>query len=326
LADVQLESGHLRIANSLYEALYRIRIPGRHKDVITCVVRFTFGFQKTRDTIAVSQIASATEINAREVRRILSDLVAWGVVGRVDRGSGRASIWWIIKDFETWKPGETNASIRVKPRVSDPQVQEPTPVQQTPVLLPPTQGQAHPQTQGQMPLLQRHKDNTKDIYVEHAKASPVDLVRPEAKQLAAFMSAELVEHVPGFTPPSPQALVGWVTEFDRMLRLDGADRSGIPARPIAEVIRWCARDDFESANVQSPKKLRKRFAGLHLKATKPAGGASAKVNAIAENVRKSEERDIARQQSGDHQFDTRASIETARIGGLVSDLSRRLGG
>ena len=34
MADVQLEHGHVRIANSLQEALYRLRIPGNHKDVI----------------------------------------------------------------------------------------------------------------------------------------------------------------------------------------------------------------------------------------------------------------------------------------------------
>ena len=94
MANVQVESGYIRIANSLYEALYRLRIPGRHKDVTACIIRYTFGYQKTRDTIALTQIATATMIGHREVRRISQDLVEWGILGRSGRGPGRPAAWW----------------------------------------------------------------------------------------------------------------------------------------------------------------------------------------------------------------------------------------
>ena len=108
MADVQLQNGHVRIANALCEALYRLRIPGRHKDVIACVIRYTFGFNRSEDTFASSQIADATGIDARNVRRILSDLVEWGLIGRRDNGRNRAPTLSIVKDYDVWNVSSTN--------------------------------------------------------------------------------------------------------------------------------------------------------------------------------------------------------------------------
>jgi hypothetical protein len=76
-------------------------------------------------------------------------------------------------------------------------------------------------------------------------------------RLTEFMIAEIRRNKPDFKPQTPQ---NWPTVFDRMIRLDNRT-----AKQIATLIRWCQQDDFEMANVLSPRKLRKRFDQLELK-------------------------------------------------------------
>ena len=166
MADVQLEDGYVQIVNSLYEALYRLRIPGRHKDVIHCVIRFTFGWHKTRDTISISQIATATTINERGVRRLLGDLVEWRVIGRESKGRGRPAVLWIVKDFDAWEVGKTSNAkhgFTAQPRAQATGRRRPVKNSQPRAQAPQTPGADDPSTPGAGALLQRHKHNTKDM-------------------------------------------------------------------------------------------------------------------------------------------------------------------
>lgn len=164
MANVNINDGFVRIANSLFEALYRLRVPGRHKDVIACVIRFTYGYQKARDTIAISQIAKATEIDERETRRLLDDLVKSGIVGRESKGRGRPSELWLVKDFEAWKPAKTSNAKRklaAKDRVQAPGCRPTKPRVQAPrqprVQAPPSKDiKTRPKTGGLSPPTRHH--------------------------------------------------------------------------------------------------------------------------------------------------------------------------
>lgn len=112
MADVQVEDGHVRIANALFEALFRLRIPGRHKDVIACVIRLTYGFNKTRDTIAYSQIADQTGLHVRDVRRSMSDLIEWKILDGKSNGPRRPLTWALVKDFDRWSPAKSGDAKR----------------------------------------------------------------------------------------------------------------------------------------------------------------------------------------------------------------------
>ena len=105
---------------------------------------------------------------------------------------------------------------------------------------------------------------------------------PDAPRLAALLRDELTANVEDWTPP--RSLRAWETVIGRMLRLDGPEHAGIPAEHIEETIRWLVVDEFESKNVQSASKLRKRFGALRAKANARASPKQARKIPGSDNV------------------------------------------
>jgi phage replication O-like protein O len=93
---VQLENGYTRIANELLEKMMVTSIPARHKDLWWFVVRKTYGFHKKQDVISLSQFQKGLRIDRSSVCRIIKDLVAWNLLGKIQ---GK---YWIIKDYTKW--------------------------------------------------------------------------------------------------------------------------------------------------------------------------------------------------------------------------------
>lgn len=259
MVNVQVEDGHVRIANSLYEALYRLRIPGRHKDVIACVIRFTYGYQKTRDTIAISQIAAATEIDERGVRRLLVDLVEWGVIGREPTGPGRPPSWWVVKDFEAWNPAGTGHAKRLstlKDRAQSPGRRAPIDRRQkgadaraqSPGSTAPTEGEEgeepraqSPRTQGAEPLqtpgaeppLQRHKNNTKDSVGADA---PPPHPEPDISKLKNYIQdGSIPKGLNGQTWPTRDA---WFEHHTPKIIAEAEGRARERAMRAGDIERW----------------------------------------------------------------------------------------
>jgi phage replication O-like protein O len=103
LADVQVEHGYTRIADTLYEALVRVPMPGRHKDVVHAILRLTFGYQRKERPMGPALIRTLVPIDARRIRLILADLEGWGVITRSKGVNGSTPAVAVVKDFETWK-------------------------------------------------------------------------------------------------------------------------------------------------------------------------------------------------------------------------------
>lgn len=101
MADVQLEHGYTRIANELLEALARAALPGRHFQVMLAMVRQLYGFNRSEDRIASSQIAAMTGLDVRNVRGVLADLVESGLL-QCEALAGRTPLYRIQKDHEQW--------------------------------------------------------------------------------------------------------------------------------------------------------------------------------------------------------------------------------
>lgn len=104
MSDPQVEDGHVRIANSLYEALVRAPIPGRHFRVWSAVLRETWGWRRKVGPVSTRSLAARTGIDQRSIRRVLDDLVGWRMLTRTSAGVGRPTVWSIQKDFEQWSP------------------------------------------------------------------------------------------------------------------------------------------------------------------------------------------------------------------------------
>ncbi len=137
MAKVQIKRGYTRVVNALYEALIGAQLPGRHKDVVHSLIRLIYGYGKTTDRVAVSQISDMTGIATRHVRAILSDLEAWNIVFRRGQKLGRANVLGIQKDFDLWTCG-----MRRGP------VQGATPTREVPRKGPPARGRRRGPVQG----------------------------------------------------------------------------------------------------------------------------------------------------------------------------------
>lgn len=102
MARPQLEDGYTRIANELLEALARAALPGpRHFQVLLAMIRKLYGFNRSEGRISSSQLAQLTGIDPGNVRRVLSELVAAGLL-EADAKAGRVTVWRIQKDYEKW--------------------------------------------------------------------------------------------------------------------------------------------------------------------------------------------------------------------------------
>jgi len=97
MARPQLEDGHTRIANEILEHLATIHLSANQWQVLLCIIRKTYGYQKKVDHIANSQICEATGLCKAVVSRALHDLEDMGVINRQGKLLG------LQKDWERWK-------------------------------------------------------------------------------------------------------------------------------------------------------------------------------------------------------------------------------
>lgn len=97
MASPQLEDGHTRIANELLERLIKLHLSPNQWQVLLCIIRKTYGFNKKVDYIANSQIQIATDLGKTVVSRALREMEARNIITRNGKVSG------IQKDWERWK-------------------------------------------------------------------------------------------------------------------------------------------------------------------------------------------------------------------------------
>lgn len=97
MASPQLEDGYTQIANEILENLMMIYLPANQWQVLLCIIRKTYGFQKKVDWIANCQIVEATGLVKSTVSRALRRLEQKGLINRNGKSIG------FQKDWEQWK-------------------------------------------------------------------------------------------------------------------------------------------------------------------------------------------------------------------------------
>lgn len=108
MANPQLEDGYLPLANDIWDALCRIRIPGEVRQVIDTVLRKTWGFRKKQDWISLSQFQEATGISKPHIVRALRRAIAMNIVAKkgnpiAQKGNDIGVTYSFNKDYESWK-------------------------------------------------------------------------------------------------------------------------------------------------------------------------------------------------------------------------------
>ena len=104
MADVQLEHGHVRIANRLFEAILDAEFTATQVRILLGLVRLTYGWRRRTVTIGQAALARAVHLNpGGTFRAALRELVTEGVVIQVEQGKGDApSTLMLQKDFTQW--------------------------------------------------------------------------------------------------------------------------------------------------------------------------------------------------------------------------------
>jgi len=95
---------------------------------------------------------------------------------------------------------------------------------------------------------------------------PKNKFSDDDKKCAEWLAASLKEFIPDCKQPN---INGWAEHVRKMREIDNRNH-----KEICQLWLWCRKDSFESANVQSPEKLRSRYDSLKAKMNKPIGAAN----------------------------------------------------
>lgn len=98
----QLKNGYVRLANEIYEALARYRIPGEARQVLDFIIRKTYGWNKKEDVIALSQFEIGTGLKRPTVCRAINQLIHLNLIIKKDNGLSHS--YSLNKDFGSWTP------------------------------------------------------------------------------------------------------------------------------------------------------------------------------------------------------------------------------
>ncbi len=98
MANIQPDK-YTRLPNNIYDKLCHFRIPGEIRQVFDVIARKTFGWNKKKDRISLSQFVELTEIKKPNITRALSKLITNNIVIKTDNNS-----YSINENYENWKP------------------------------------------------------------------------------------------------------------------------------------------------------------------------------------------------------------------------------
>lgn len=110
----QLEDGHIRIANELFDAIMAFPFTGRQLKVVLAVLRKTYGYGKKEDDISASQIGTLCGIARSHVTATLQQLVGLNVLMKSAGHYG--SMVGINKDYSKWIEADSASAKTVHPR------------------------------------------------------------------------------------------------------------------------------------------------------------------------------------------------------------------
>lgn len=96
----QLEDGHIRIANELYDAILSYPFTGRQLKVVLAIMRKTYGFGKKQDDVSASQIGSICGISRTHATSTMNQLAEMNIITKKPGVYG--SVVGINKAYSTW--------------------------------------------------------------------------------------------------------------------------------------------------------------------------------------------------------------------------------
>jgi phage replication O-like protein O len=123
MASPQIENGYTKIANELFEVLYRTEglLKGSQGQMILAIIRKTYGFNKKEDLISISQLCEATNLSKRTIIYTLQQLEAKNIIKITRQSKEKLKETNCIsfnKDYETWKLNNCSPQVKKKRELS----------------------------------------------------------------------------------------------------------------------------------------------------------------------------------------------------------------
>lgn len=103
----QLEDGHIRIANELFDVIWRMPFSHRQHKVIFAIIRKTYGYGKKEDDMSASQIGAYCGMRRTHVTSALNQLAEMNVITKKPGVYG--SVVGINKDYSQWSFDSTES-------------------------------------------------------------------------------------------------------------------------------------------------------------------------------------------------------------------------
>ncbi|MFJ0379163.1 replication protein [Bordetella bronchiseptica] len=109
----QVEDGHIKLANELYEAIIAFEFSKTQLRVLLAVLRKTYGYGKKEDDMSASQLGALLgEMKRQHITTALNELAAMRVITK--RPGKYGSVVGVNKDYSAWvdspKSGQVNES------------------------------------------------------------------------------------------------------------------------------------------------------------------------------------------------------------------------
>jgi len=112
MAKPQVENGYTRIANELFEAVLQYNCPGRQRDIIFAVIRFTYGFRKIETELPIKKIANFLHRKKEHVSKDFNKLVKNNVIIIIQEAFfNKPRIVSLNKNYEEWIGRDANSAI-----------------------------------------------------------------------------------------------------------------------------------------------------------------------------------------------------------------------
>ena len=103
MASPQTENGFVRVANELWDALIKYRIPGEQEQCLKVIIRQTYGYNKKRCEISLKVFENSTGINKPNISRALRGLKEKNVISIIKKDNRSDSTYGINKNYDSWK-------------------------------------------------------------------------------------------------------------------------------------------------------------------------------------------------------------------------------
>lgn len=96
----QVEDGHIKIANELFEAIMAFSFTSHQLKVLLAVLRKTYGYGKKEDDVSASQLGALCRLHRPHVTAALNSLAEMGVIYK--RAGNYGTLIGINKDYSSW--------------------------------------------------------------------------------------------------------------------------------------------------------------------------------------------------------------------------------